>query len=100
MGPPRTANATLLPSGQRLDLFVTLTDFYGCQQVMQIHDPPVVHEREHRHGLHFRYRRHAGGGHASDFELADAPALAFAARATSSLPGAFPPARIVEIDAL
>jgi patatin-related protein len=99
MGAPRTRHATLLPSGQRLDLFVTVTDFYGCQQPMQIHDPPVVHEREHRHVLHFGFRRHTAGAD-SDFELADAPALAFAARATSSLPGAFPPARVLEIDAL
>jgi patatin-related protein len=34
----------------------------------------------------------------SDFVLANTPALAFAARATSSFPGVFPPARIVEID--
>jgi patatin-related protein len=99
MGEPRSHNATLLPSGQRLDLFVTVTDFFGHQQLMQIHDPPVVHEREHRHVLHFGFRRHAHGAD-SDFALADAPALAFAARATSSLPGAFPPARVVEIDAL
>jgi patatin-related protein len=99
MGEPRGRNATLLPSGQRLDLFVTVTDFYGCEQLMQIHDPPVVHEREHRHVLHFGFRRHSSGVD-SDFALADAPALAFAARATSSLPGAFPPARVVEIDAL
>jgi patatin-related protein len=99
MGTPRSGSATLLPSGQRLDLFVTVTDFHGCQQLMQIHDPPVVHEREHRHVLHFAFRRHSGGAE-SDFGLADTPALAFAARATSSLPGAFPPARIVEMDEL
>jgi patatin-related protein len=99
MGEPRRKGATLLPSGQRLDLFVTVTDFHGCQQLMQIHDPPVVHEREHRHVLHFGFRRH-GGDAESDFELADAPALAFAARATSSLPGAFPPARVLEMDEL
>ena len=99
MGAPRDRHATLLPSGHRLDLFVTVTDFYGCRQLMQLHDPPVVHEREHRHMLHFRFRRH-GDGADSDFELEDVPALAFAARATSSLPGAFPPARILEMDAL
>jgi len=99
MGAPRSKDATLLPSGQRLDLFVTVTDFFGHQQLMQIHDPPVVHEREHRHVLHFGFRRHLGGAD-SDFDLDNAPALAFAARATSSLPGAFPPARIVEMDAL
>ena len=98
MGAPRDRHATLLPSGHRLDLFVTVTDFYGCRQLMQIHDPPVVHESEHRHVLHFRFRRY-GGGADSDFALEDVPALAFAARATSSLPGAFPPARILEMDA-
>ncbi len=32
--------ASLLPSGQRLDLFVTVTDHYGYQQLVEIHDPP------------------------------------------------------------
>jgi patatin-related protein len=100
MGAPRERGASLLPSGQGLDLFVTVTDFYGCQQLMQIHDPPVVHEREHRHVLHFRYRRRASGAVDSDFSLENAPALAFAARATSSIPGAFPPAQILEVDEL
>src|SRR4030081_3635470 len=59
MGAPRHRAASLLPSGQGLDLFVTVTDFYGCQQLMQIHDPPVIHEHEHRHVLHFQYRRPA-----------------------------------------
>lgn len=90
--------SSLLPSGQGLDLFVTLTDFNGYQRTMQIHNPPVIHEREHRHRLHFRYRRRPSGAIESDFEMVNAPALAFAARATSSIPGAFPPARIVEVD--
>jgi patatin-related protein len=67
---------------------------------MEIHDPPVIHEREHRHVLHFKYRRRASGAVESDFGLENAPALAFAARATSSIPGAFPPAQILEIDRL
>jgi len=100
MGEPRDARASLLPSGQRLDLFVTLTDHYGYQHLVQIHDPPLIHEREHRHVLRFGYRRRANGEVDSDFELANAPALAFAARATSSFPGAFPPARIGEMDEL
>ena len=98
MGTPRSQISSLLPSGQALDLFVTVTDFYGCQRIVQIHDPPVVHEREYRHVIHFRYRRRANGAIESDFDLANAPALAFAARATSSIPGAFPPARILEVD--
>ena len=100
MGAQRELASSLLPSGQGLDLFVTVTDFYGSQQLMQIHDPPVIHEREHRHVLHFKYRRRASGIVESDFDLENAPALAFAARATSSVPGAFPPARIIEMDQL
>ena len=100
MGPLREPASSLLPSGQGLDLFVTVTDFYGSQQLMQIHDPPVIHEREYRHVLHFKYRRSTNGTVESDFDLENAPTLAFAARATSSIPGAFPPARISEIDQL
>jgi patatin-related protein len=100
MGPARDPAASLLPSGQGLDLFVTVTDFHGRQQLMQIHDPPVIHEREHRHVLHFKYRRRLSGAVESDFALDNAPALAFAARATSSIPGAWPPAQILEVDQL
>src|SRR5262249_30772293 len=98
MGAPRAATDSLLPSGHRLDLFVTLTDFHGYQQLVQIHDPPLIHERDHHHVLQFSYRRRANGEVESDFALDNAPALAFAARATSSFPGAFPPARVSEID--
>src|SRR5262249_36652291 len=98
MGEARHSKASLLPSGHSLDLFVTLTDFHGYQQLVQIHDPPLIHERDHHHILHFAYRRRSNGDVESDLELANAPALAFAARAPSSFPGAFPPARIVEMD--
>lgn len=100
MGQPRRPGASLLPSRHTLDLFVTTTDYYGYQQLVQIHDPPTICEFEHRHVLHFSYSRNARGVEDSDFDLANAPALVFAARATSSFPGAFPPARIVEIDDL
>ena len=86
MGEPKTPTASLLPSGQDLDLFVTLTDYHGYRQLVQIHDPPLIYELEHRHVLHFKYRRRPGGEVESDFDLDNAPALAFAARATSSLP--------------
>jgi len=100
MGAPKDPRASLLPSGHYLDLFVTLTDYYGYEQLIQIHDPSLIHEREHRHILHFNYRRWPSGEVESDFGLANAPALAFAARATSSFPGAFPAAQITEIDRL
>jgi patatin-related protein len=98
MGAPADPKASLLPSGHSLDLFVTLTDFHGYQQLVQIHDPPLIHELDHHHVLQFSYRRTAAGEVTSDFDLDNAAALAFAARATSSFPGAFPPARIVEMD--
>lgn len=98
MGAPKSPRASLLPSGQSLDLFVTVTDYYGYHQLVQIHDPPLIHERDHHHVLHFTYRRHSNGEVESDFDLDHAPGLAFAARATSSFPGAFPPARIVEMN--
>jgi patatin-related protein len=98
MGAPRKPTASLLPSGHTLDLFVTLTDFHGYHQLVQIHDPPLIQELEHHHVLQFSYRRRPNGDVESDFDLDNAPALAFAARATSSFPGAFPPARIVEMD--
>jgi patatin-related protein len=100
MGAPKTPTQSLLPTGMRLELFVTVTDFFGYQQLIQIHDPPLIEEREHRHILHFGYARTSSGAVESDFCLADTPALAFAARATSCFPGAFPPAQIVEIDRL
>ncbi len=100
MGSPKNPRASLLPSGHYLDLFVTLTDYYGYQQLIQIHDPSLIHEREHRHTLHFTYRRWPSGEVESDFDLVKAPALAFAARATSSFPGAFPAAQVAEIDRL
>ena len=100
MGSPKSPQTSLLPSGQDLDLFVTLTDYYGYLQRIQIHDPPLITEKEHRHVLRFKYRRRASGEVESDFELDNAPALAFAARATSSFPGAFPPAQIQEVDDL
>jgi patatin-related protein len=98
MGSPRHPKASLLPSGHSLDLFVTLTDFHGYHQLLQIHDPPLIYELDHHHVLRFAYQRGPAGEIVSDFDLDNAPGLAFAARATSSFPGAFPPARIVEMD--
>ena len=98
MGEPEHQAQSLLPSGHNLDLFVTLTDFYGYHQLVQIHDPPLIHELDHNHVLQFTYQRRSDGTVESDFDIDNAPSLAFAARATSSFPGAFPPARIVEMD--
>ncbi|QAY78836.1 patatin-like protein [Sphingosinicella sp. BN140058] len=87
-GPP------LLPDHQPLDLFVTVTDFHGYPERLRLHSPAEVVEREHRLTLAFSdpggQRRHLG----------DAAELAFAARATASFPGAFPPFKVGELDAV
>ena len=98
MGTPKSAIDSLMPTGLKLDMFVTLTDFFGYARSIPLYDPPLIEEREHRHRLHFRYRRWADGQVETDFDLACIPALAFAARATASFPAAFPPAQLGEVD--
>jgi patatin-related protein len=98
MGAPPTPGASLVPPGQLLELFVTLTDFYGYVRHIPLHDPPQIAEREHRHTVRFAFRRWPNGDSESDFGDGDVPSLVFAARATSSFPGAFPPVQFREID--
>ncbi len=82
----------LLPPGQPLDLFVTVTDFTGHPERLELNSPPEVVETEHRLVFDF-----TDDGHSVD-SLAPLAELAFAARATSSFPGAFPPFTVAELD--
>ncbi|KQM51331.1 patatin [Sphingomonas sp. Leaf208] len=82
----------LLPPGQPLDLFVTVTDFSGHPERLQLNSPAEVVETEHRLVVDF-----TDNGGACD-TLAPPAELAFAARATSSFPGAFPPFTVAELD--
>ena len=82
----------LLPEGQPLDLSVTVTDFRGHPERLRLNSPPEVVETEHRLVIDF-----SDGGRPCE-TLADTAELAFAARATSSFPGAFPPFRVTELD--
>ena len=86
----------LLPPGHPMDLFVTTTDFRGYLSLLRINSPPVVEESEHRMPIAFRVRTPATGG----VDLANPLELVFAARATASFPGAFPPLQLKEIDRL
>ncbi|WP_353205234.1 patatin-like protein [Sphingomonas sp.] len=82
----------LLPDGQPLDLFVTVTDFRGHPERLTLNSPPEVVEIEHRVIVPF-------SDHGLTSETLAHPAeLAFAARATSSFPGAFPPFMVGELD--
>ena len=97
---PDASTESLLPAGTRLDLLVTVTDFRGLDRSIFIHDPPVIKEREHRQLLRFRLDHDKTGHLQSDFDFDNLPSLAFAARASASYPGAFPPAQIREMDDL
>ncbi|TXC71006.1 patatin-like protein [Sphingomonas ginsenosidivorax] len=87
-----TRGPRLLPPGQPLDLFVTVTDFSGHPERLELNSPPEVVETEHRLVFDF-----TDDGHGVD-SLAPLAELAFAARATSSFPGAFPPFTVAELD--
>jgi patatin-related protein len=91
----RTADhASLLPAAQPLDLFVTVTDFHGHAEQLHLNSPANVSETEHRVTIGFSTRGKA------PHQLADAAELVFAARATASFPGAFPPFAVPELDGL
>ncbi|RYY24054.1 MAG: patatin-like protein [Sphingomonadales bacterium] len=87
-------NRRLLPPGQPLDLFVTVTDFRGHPEALKLNSPPEVIETEHRLVVSFSDHANTNG------KFADKIGLAFAARATSSFPGAFPPFTVAEMDEL
>ncbi len=86
------AGPRLLPDQQPLDLFVTVTDFHGHPQTLKLNSPPEIAETEHR--LTFGFRDAPSEGR----HLDDRAALVFAARATASFPGAFPPFSARELD--
>ncbi|WP_397577125.1 patatin-like protein [Sphingorhabdus sp.] len=86
------AGSPLLPINQPLDLFVTVTDFNGHDQILRLNSPPEVTESEHRITVDFSTRGRT--------DLADMAELIFAARATASFPGAFPPFSVRELDRL
>ncbi len=93
-----TDNETLMPPGHKLDLFVSLTNFFGQPRRVKLHDPGEVLEHQHGVTLNFSYRQSPGGATLSEFADENLPALGFAARATSSFPGAFPPLRLKDLD--
>ncbi|MEM6908823.1 MAG: patatin-like protein [Pseudomonadota bacterium] len=88
--------APLLPPDHLIDLFVTATDFRGHVELLRLNSPPLVQETEHRMPISFRQQVPALRG----VQLADPSELVFAARATASFPGAFPPLTLEEIDRL
>jgi len=82
---------SLVRADESLDLFVTTTDVHGYETVIPTGAGGSAHtDMSYRQLLRFHYdQEQPAGSQANDF--GDVPALAFAGRATSSFPGAFPP---------
>ncbi|TYC56320.1 patatin-like protein [Rhodobacterales bacterium] len=93
-----TQERTLIPRGQTLDLFVTITDYNGVKRRILLDDPEFVEEWDHRRILNFHAVHRMPGHIDSQFDTDNIPELVFAARATSSFPGAFPPATVAEME--
>ncbi|WP_439534179.1 patatin-like protein [Polymorphobacter sp.] len=91
------ATPPLVGPQQPLDLFVTVTDYHGAGVRLVLHSPAEITETEHRLVLGFQS---SGADATGQRRLADPVELVFAARATASFPGAFPPFRVDELDAL
>jgi patatin-related protein len=82
--------ATLVPRDESVELLVTMTDLKGHRRYIPISDR-VVHDRTHRHVVRFYFDHEV-----DQFGERHNGPLAFAARATSSFPGAFPPLSVGE----
>ena len=81
----RSSVNSLMPRDHQLDLFVTITDFYGYDRQVPIFRPRFVHDHRHRHALTFSYRSDGPD------DFSDNAGLGFAARTTSCFPAVFPP---------
>jgi patatin-related protein len=88
------ADSSLVPEGSSLDLFVTMTDLRGYRRFVPIRGR-VIEDRSHQHVMVFRHDENAG---IRQLDGRHDRALAFAARATSSFPGAFPPVSLTGFD--
>jgi patatin-related protein len=101
----RPGAASLLPDGGTLDLYVTTTDLHGTDQIVPLGDGGGLHDRTFAR----RFAFHSDPAAAAVVSGLPVPAeqapitlgddggcLAFAARATSCFPGAFPPVSLTE----
>lgn len=89
--------SSLMPRGHQLDLFVSITNFYGQKKTVSLHNPESIEEYQHKVSLHFSHTQGQRSARQTDFDDTNIPGLGFAARATSSFPGAFPPVRLSDL---
>lgn len=95
---PGCPGSSLVPPGERLRLMVPTTDFRGRPRGFVIGDPATGREREHRVLVDLTFDRPAvGPAPGEPLGAEDIPLLSFAARSTSSFPGAFPPINLENV---
>jgi patatin-related protein len=86
---------SLIKPGATLDLFVTTTDLHGFEVLV----PTGVGGASQRDRNYAQVMEFQSGPEGSAFDAGSAGALAFAARATSCFPGAFPPVSLASFEA-
>jgi patatin-related protein len=83
----RREGSTLLPQGQRLDVYASLTDLAGYPNTLRLNEELVASDRSHAAYCQLTH----GGSRETDFRDDNVPALVWAARSSSSYAGAFAP---------
>lgn len=83
----RREGSSLLPPGQRLDVYASVTDLVGYPNRLRLNEELVASDRAHSAYCQLTHR----GDGDCDFDDDNVPALIWAARSSSSFAGAFPP---------
>jgi patatin-related protein len=94
MDHPEETEASGNEYSEHIDLYITTTDLNGLVIPIELTDKPLL-ERDHRSVFHFAYDYDEG---LNEFEAKYNAMLAFAARCTSSFPGAFEPMQFDNIE--
>ncbi len=94
---PDPARGQASPFVDEMDLYVTATDIAGLPLPIRLADRAVCEPR-HKSVFHFLYAPASATGDArNDFEKANNPMLAYAARCTSAFPFAFEPMTLADV---
>ncbi len=91
MGASRRPGSSLVPPGQRLDVYASITDLMGYPRTIRLHEKLIAREKEHAAYCQLAHLAAPAAAGDSDFADDNLPALVWAARASSSYAGAFPP---------
>jgi patatin-related protein len=95
----RRKGSSLLPPGQRLDVYASVTDLAGYPRAIHLDEAVVARDKEHAAFCQLSHAGAPAGTESDDSDFADdsIAGLVWAARASSSYAGAFPPFRHDEL---